>query len=80
VDLLFSDIVMPGGMNGIELATEARRLRPELPVLLATGYAGTITGSDNHGFEVMPKPYEREALLRRLGELLREPTGAAVSA
>jgi len=37
-DLLFSDIVMPGGRNGIVLAEDIRRLRPELPVLLTTGY------------------------------------------
>ncbi len=80
VDLLFSDIVMPGGMNGIELATEARRLRPDLPVLLASGYAGTVAGSDSPGFEVMTKPYEREALLRRLAALLTVPSERAPSA
>jgi hypothetical protein len=37
VDLLFSDVVMPGGMNGVQLAVEARRIRPELKVLLTSG-------------------------------------------
>jgi DNA-binding LytR/AlgR family response regulator len=69
VDVLFSDIVMPGGLNGIELARAAQRLRPELPVLLATGYAGTVPGGEGHGFEVMPKPYDQEQLARRLAEL-----------
>ncbi|MDO9707558.1 hybrid sensor histidine kinase/response regulator [Paracraurococcus lichenis] len=68
VDVLFSDIVMPGGMNGMELAEAARRLRAGLPVLLATGYAGAA-GLDAAGFEVLAKPYERAALLRRLAEL-----------
>src|SRR5690606_32823773 len=38
IELLFTDIMMPGGMNGDELAREAQRLRPELPVLYTTGY------------------------------------------
>ncbi len=69
VDVLFSDIVMPGGLNGIDLARAAQRLRPGLPVLLATGYAGTVAGGEDHGFEVMAKPYDQDAVLRRLGEL-----------
>ena len=39
IDILFSDIVMPNGMNGIALAREARKLRPEIRVLLASGYS-----------------------------------------
>ncbi len=68
-DVLFSDIVMPGGMTGIELAEAARRLRPTLPVLLATGYAGTVAGSADHGFEVLAKPYDQPGLTRRIAEL-----------
>ena len=68
-DVMFSDIVMPGGMNGIELAQAARRLRPTLPVLLATGYAGTVAGSAEHGFEVMSKPYDQAMLTRRIAQL-----------
>jgi signal transduction histidine kinase/CheY-like chemotaxis protein len=69
VDVLFSDIVMPGGLNGIDLARAARRLCPGLPVLLATGYAGTVPGGDDHGFEVLPKPYDQDLVARRLTEL-----------
>ena len=69
VDVLFSDIVMPGGLSGIELARAARRLRPDLPVLLATGHAGTAAGGEDHGFEVIRKPYDQDALARRLIEL-----------
>jgi two-component system NtrC family sensor kinase len=69
VDVLFSDIVMPGGLNGIALAFAARRLRPGLPVLLVSGYAGTIAGGEDHGFEVIAKPYDQEAVLRRLTAL-----------
>jgi CheY-like chemotaxis protein len=57
-DILFSDIVMPGGMTRIELAREAKHRRPMPPVLLATGYAGPAEGSTDHGFEVLAKPYD----------------------
>jgi len=65
IDVLFSDIVLGTGMNGIELAREARRLRPDLPVLLTSGYehaAREETGDDAHGFAVLQKPYRREEL------------------
>ena len=48
IDVLFTDIVMPRGMNGLELARQARRLRPELRVLLASGYPASVLASD-HG-------------------------------
>jgi two-component system, NtrC family, sensor kinase len=68
-DLLFSDIVMPGGMSGVELALAARRLRPDMPILLATGYAGDAPAVQDHGFEVLPKPYDQAALARRIAAL-----------
>jgi CheY-like chemotaxis protein len=68
-DVLFSDIVMPGGIDGIELAQAALSLRPGMPVLLATGYAGRGTDSAQHGFEVIAKPYEQAAVVRRIAEL-----------
>ncbi len=58
VDLLLSDIIMPGGMSGLELADEGRRLCKDLPVLLTTGYA-----------EVIDRAMAREARI----ELLRKP-------
>ena len=45
IDLLFSDIMMPGAMNGLDLALEARRRRPGLPVLLTSGYAEAALGA-----------------------------------
>ena len=55
VDLVFSDLIMPGGISGVELARQAREARPELPVLLTTGYAGReeMTGE----FPVLHKPF-----------------------
>jgi CheY-like chemotaxis protein len=59
VDLLFSDIVMPGGMSGTQLAAEARRLRPEMKILLTSGYVRD--GASEDGLDdiapLLPKPY-----------------------
>ena len=69
--LVFSDIVMPGGISGIELAEKVRKRFPELPVLLTTGYSEEVGGS--HGFPVLHKPYELESLAGALeGVLKRE--------
>ena len=67
--MLFSDVVMPG-MSGAELARAARWLRPGLPVLLASGYAGAMLGVDADTFDVLTKPYERDELLARLDALV----------
>ncbi len=59
IDVVFSDVVMPGPMNGLELAHEIRRRRPGLPVLMTTGYAGgEINRTDGEHVEVLSKPYE----------------------
>ena len=79
-DLLFSDIVMPGSLDGIALAEAACTLRPGLPVLLATGYAGRGAFSAQHGFEVLSKPYDQAALLRRVTALLPATASATASA
>src|SRR6185369_3563851 len=57
--IIFSDIVMPGGISGIELARKVRERFPELPILLTTGYSEQVGGS--HGFPVLQKPYEMGA-------------------
>jgi PAS domain S-box-containing protein len=67
--LVFSDVVMPGGISGIELARKIRERFPELPILLTTGYSEEVGGS--HGFPVLQKPYEMEALASALGNLLK---------
>ncbi|WP_328703052.1 ATP-binding protein [Arenibaculum pallidiluteum] len=63
-DLLFTDVVMPG-MNGVELALEARRRHPELPVLLATGYSEDVAAVGGR-FRVLAKPYQIEPLVEAL--------------
>ncbi|MFL6752731.1 MAG: PAS domain S-box protein [Sphingomicrobium sp.] len=67
--LIFSDIVMPGGISGIELARKVRDRFPELPVLLTTGYSEQVGGE--HGFPVLQKPYELDSLAGALGKVLK---------
>ena len=67
--LIFSDIVMPGGLSGIELARKVRDRFPELPILLTTGYSEEVSGS--HGFPVLQKPYEMTSLASALGKVLK---------
>ncbi|WP_157033820.1 ATP-binding protein [Belnapia moabensis] len=71
VDVLFSDVVMPGGTSGVELARAAQRLRPGIGVLLTSGYTRTALGSDAGEFEVLAKPYERAELLARLAAAMQ---------
>jgi CheY-like chemotaxis protein len=79
VDIVFSDVVMPGGMNGVELARELRRLRPELPVLLTSGYSDAVR--QLHPDESLPlieKPYRLETLQSALRDVTRV-AGAGLS-
>jgi CheY-like chemotaxis protein len=72
VDILFSDVVMPGGMNGVQLAVEARRLRPDLRVLLTSGYTGADLADKDLPDDVplLNKPYQREDLANKLRVVL----------
>jgi CheY-like chemotaxis protein len=71
IDVLFSDIVMPGSMNGVQLSVEARRIRSTLKVLLATGNAPAFVTGDIHvDNEILPKPYQPDELARRLRKLM----------
>jgi PAS domain S-box-containing protein len=71
-DLLFSDLVMPGGINGISLAAEIQRRRPQLPVLLTTGYNEelVIDGPSRPAMDVIGKPYRRTELIDRVRQAL----------
>jgi signal transduction histidine kinase/CheY-like chemotaxis protein len=72
IDMLFSDVVMPGGMNGVQLSVEAKRLRPELKVLLSSGYTGAALGSADlpADMPILNKPYGREDLAKKLRTVL----------
>lgn len=68
--LIFTDIVMPGGMSGIELARKVRNRFPELPILLTTGYSEHVAAEQE--FRVLQKPYEFKSLASALGKVLNE--------
>ncbi len=73
VDLLVTDVGLPGGMNGRQVADAARIARPDLKVLFITGYAENAVLSHGHldpGMHVMTKPFAMEALASRIRELI----------
>jgi signal transduction histidine kinase/CheY-like chemotaxis protein len=77
VDVVFSDIMMPGGMNGVELASEIRKRRAGLPVLLTSGYADAAKlAAQAEGVRILPKPYRLEDLSAALANLTQHVSGA----
>ncbi|MBR0704869.1 PAS domain-containing sensor histidine kinase [Bradyrhizobium liaoningense] len=70
VDFVFSDIVMPGKMDGITLAHRLRQLHPGLPVLLATGYS-EVAADVRGDFPILRKPYEIHELSEAIAKLPR---------
>ncbi|WP_346427336.1 response regulator [Caulobacter sp. 17J65-9] len=75
-DLVFSDVVMPGGASGVQLAYAAREIDPEMKVLLTSGYVGQIELLSDMEFALIDKPYERADLARKLREVLEAPARA----
>ena len=73
IDLLVTDVGLPGGMNGRQMADAARVARPGLKVLFITGYAENAVLSHGHlgpGMHVMTKPFAMEALAGRIRDLI----------
>jgi signal transduction histidine kinase/ActR/RegA family two-component response regulator len=67
VDLIFSDIMMPGGMNGVELAREIKKRRSDLPVLLTSGYSeAAVREAEVTGVQILSKPYHIDELAAAL--------------
>ena len=74
IDLLFTDVILPGGLTGRQLAREARTLRPGMRVLFTSGYTRDSIvhqGKLDVGVHLIAKPYRREDLAAKLREVLR---------
>lgn len=72
IDILVSDVVMPGRLDGVGLAEEVQRLYPTIPVILATGYTTRLTTAT--AFRVLAKPFSHQALAETLAEILDSNT------
>lgn len=73
IDLLFTDVVMPGGMTGLDLARQAKKLCPGLKVLLTSGFSnigGRDQGDADTDLELLSKPYQRQQLARKIRDTL----------
>ncbi len=73
IDLLITDVGLPGGMNGRQVADAARRLRPDLKVLFITGFAETAILNDGHldpGMEILTKPFALDILTQKIRRLV----------
>ncbi|HYD46458.1 MAG TPA: PAS domain-containing protein [Phenylobacterium sp.] len=74
IGLLLTDIVMPGGKNGVELAREAIAQRPDLPVILSSGYSGDTLGpAEEAPWPLLRKPYTRDGLKSLIQQVTSEP-------
>ena len=74
IDLLFTDVVMPGGLSGKELADRAAGIRPGLPVLFTSGYSESEIiheGRLEDGVELLAKPYRKAELLQKVERVMQ---------
>ena len=72
IDLLFTDVMLPGGMTGVELAAMARARWPRLKVLLTSGFPEALLDepASRAGLRMIGKPYREEELARTLRDVL----------
>ncbi len=76
IDLLITDVGLPGGMNGRQMADAGRDTAPSLKVLFITGYAENAAVGNGHlgpGMQILTKPFAMEALASRLRDLIQSP-------
>ena len=66
IDIVVTDLMMPGLVNGLQLAREIRTRHPALPILLTTGSVSTPAGMENDEFPLLLKPYGADSLARAL--------------
>ena len=74
IGVLLSDVVLPGGVSGIELARAARKLKPELKIVLSSGFVADEARDDlkRGEFSFLPKPYRSAELAAKLTEVLAD--------
>jgi CheY-like chemotaxis protein len=80
VDLVFTDLIMPGGLSGREVAIRAREMKPGIKVLLTSGYAEELVHGDElqrERLKVLRKPYQQADLVAALRDVLGEPPAAS---
>lgn len=68
-DLVFTDVIMPGSMNGVEMARIVRTYYPLLPIIIATGNAPKDCLKESEAFPVLQKPYRMSVFLQKCAEL-----------
>lgn len=79
IDLIFTDYAMPHGMNGVDLAITARRIKPQLKVLLTSGYRDArMYAHSASSFPILAKPYRQAELTAKIREVLADIIGKAV--
>lgn len=66
---MFSDLVMPGELDGLDLARSIQGSWPALPIILATGYSDAANRAAEEGFVLLTKPYQPDALLAAIREV-----------
>lgn len=78
VDLLFTDVIMPGGMNGLQLIEQVHASKPGMPVLVTTGYMDELParGARDKSLDVLAKPYQHQDLLDRVHAALHQRRAA----
>ncbi len=78
IDLVFTDVLMPGGMNGLQLADQVRERRPGTPILITTGYMDELPAASrgqSQPLDILTKPYRQEDLLSRVRAILPARAG-----
>ena len=73
IDLLFTDIVMPLGISGVEVAKEAKRLHANIKVLLTSGYTQDVIAAEgaNGNFPLVTKPYRQQELAQEVRRIMK---------
>lgn len=75
--LIFTDIIMPGSLTGVDLAKRIRERWPQLPVLLTTGYSDSALDAESASFDLVRKPYRRGDLIARIQAMVDGAPGVA---